>query len=107
MARALEGTDVPAGVRLHPDADHDSIAVREWINTLAIVILILALIPLTLWVKSINDEFAAAQTRNAVFELYLRELTTEANYDCSTLTALAKKYDLFLPSPGTCTVTVP
>lgn len=108
-----DGADLPVGVRLHPDASREPNAVREWSATVLVIVLVIvlmiALIPLTLWVKSINDQFAAAQARNGAFEVFLHQFTAEENYKCRVLWEI-NHADANIsppPSPTICNVQAP
>lgn len=58
---------------------------REWINTVLIVILMIALLPITLWVKAVNDQAVANSRSGAQFEIFLHAFTAENNYACKVL----------------------
>lgn len=82
--------------------------VREWANSIGLVLLAVVIALGFLWFNARLTEQAMQSAREAAqFQVFLQQFTVEANYDCSTLAALAKKYDLFLPPPGTCTVSAP
>lgn len=114
MDRAVEdGTPLSGSLRLHANPDYHANAMREWVNTVFIVVLMIVLIPITLWVKAINDDLAATQAAQAVssqkFERFLQNFTAEQNYECTVLWYLNER-NVTLPHvpPSTiCQVTAP
>jgi hypothetical protein len=86
---------------------------REWAETIALVILLFFVLGIFFWVKSINDrEVATAQTQaqqGAAFEQFLHSFTAENNYDCRVLWEINRHTASlpFAPSPSVCVVTAP
>lgn len=89
VAGAVEGADLPARIRLHADPHREPSAVKEWVNTVAIIALFFLVATGALFLKAINDrELAnqAAQAQMAVqWENFLRGFSAESNYDCTVL----------------------
>lgn len=110
MVRSVEreAGAMPLRLHLHGESGTDGPTVKEWANTVAIVVLAGVVALIALWFNAqLTAQRAANAHQSALFEVFLKSFAAENNYECRTDEYLAQVNHLPLPTSGTCAVVAP
>lgn len=88
MVRGIEREAIPLPTRLHlhRDTHTDGDTMKEWANTIALVILAVVLAVIGLWFNSRLDAQQRQMAQSsAQFQVFLQGFTAENDYECRVL----------------------